>query len=346
VKEAVAPQAPAAAVESASPATQKLASEGLSPVATPSASAASVAEAPKLARASESDVRPALAPEAPKPIVEEPSPLATTAGAVLSTPPALADRPAGTQMAALDVAKLENEQSPAKPAPSDLITNIQSHLNRLGCYSGDLDGEWSPETKSALKLFQKYAPQTQLASASDPSGAALSPRNDRNSRALTSSGDSDPSPALLQRLASISDAICPPLMCDPADATCLPMSCPPGQIIGNDGICTAPVKKIERIARPQPSGGGAVQEPPARVRPKSPLPTVRLRPEPVKPPVQQARPPRPRAPTYSGGGGGGGGGSRVGRGGGGGGYGGGGGGGGGGGFSSGDVAGAGAQSRF
>jgi uncharacterized membrane protein YgcG len=350
VKEAVAPQVPPAAIERASVASEKLAADGLGPVATPAANAASVTDAAKVARASDSDVRPALTSDQPKaPAAEEPAPLATTAGAVLSDAAPLSaqgDKPAQMKVAGLEVAKLDNEPSPAKPSNNELIGNIQAQLNRLGCYSGEVDGEWSPETKAALKLFHKYAPQTQLASASDTNSAALSPRNDKNSRALTSSGDSDPSPALLQRLASIGDAICPPMMCDPADATCVPMSCPIGQVIGNDGACMAPSKKIDRIARPKPSGADDVQEPVRAKKPKSPLPTVRLRPEPPRP-VQQARPPRPRAPTYAGGGGGGGGRSRFSAGGGGGGgYSGGGGGGGGGGFSSGDVAGAGAQSRF
>jgi hypothetical protein len=42
------------------------------------------------------------------------------------------------------------------PPPSsraDLARALQAELNRTGCYRGDLNGQWSPETREAMKAF-------------------------------------------------------------------------------------------------------------------------------------------------------------------------------------------------
>lgn len=45
---------------------------------------------------------------------------------------------------------------PSKPtgeAHRVLTRNIQRELKRVGCYAGDIDGEWSPATRTAMKSF-------------------------------------------------------------------------------------------------------------------------------------------------------------------------------------------------
>ncbi len=47
--------------------------------------------------------------------------------------------------------------SPARPtdtaARADLARDIQKELKRVGCYTGDVSGEWTPDTRRAMKAF-------------------------------------------------------------------------------------------------------------------------------------------------------------------------------------------------
>lgn len=109
----------------------------------------------------------APAPEAPQPAVTRAEPARSPVTTVANEPP----RPANAQ-----AAKTEIKQAPAPKAEivlrpieppkaaragtrgddetkMSLARDIQRELRRVGCYAGDVTGEWSPSTKQAMKTF-------------------------------------------------------------------------------------------------------------------------------------------------------------------------------------------------
>ncbi len=101
----------------------------------PSASVAASAPAPATMAATAPQARPTLAT----------SPAASPNGAqpVLVAPPQIITR--------------NTIAAPARPAGSEaranLARDIQSELKRVGCYDGEVSGEWSPATRRAMKTF-------------------------------------------------------------------------------------------------------------------------------------------------------------------------------------------------
>lgn len=69
------------------------------------------------------------------------------AAAAPSAAPASTAAPAGTNVASL---------TPAA-APADLSRSVQTELGRVGCFSGQADGNWSTSSQRSLSQFNRYA---------------------------------------------------------------------------------------------------------------------------------------------------------------------------------------------
>ena len=69
------------------------------------------------------------------------------AAAAPSAAPATTASPAGTNVASL---------TPAT-APADLNRSVQTELGRVGCFSGQVDGNWNTSAQRSLSQFNRYA---------------------------------------------------------------------------------------------------------------------------------------------------------------------------------------------
>ncbi len=94
------------------------------------------------------------------PILSPPSAPPTTklATANVAAAPALSEQGnAPSLMAPPQIITRNATASPARPADSearaDLARDIQRELKRVGCYDGELTGDWSPVTRRAMKTF-------------------------------------------------------------------------------------------------------------------------------------------------------------------------------------------------
>ena len=152
------------------------------------------------------------------------------------SPPAAADK---TNLASLS----------AGAPPADVTKSVQSELRRVGCLSGDADGNWSTMSQRSLSLFNRYANtklDTKLASID-----ALDTIKTRTSR------------------------VCP-LVCDHGyksqGETCVKIVCAKGSFLNDDNECEKrrekkPVAKRERLERPDrvaPQAAQGFQAPQAR----------------------------------------------------------------------------------
>ncbi len=71
-------------------------------------------------------------------------------------------KPKAEQQASLTPATEPAPATPAPPAPpqmdpADIARLLQAHLKRVGCNSGNVDGNWNSDSKHALELFNKNA---------------------------------------------------------------------------------------------------------------------------------------------------------------------------------------------
>lgn len=111
----------------------------------------------------------------------------------------------------------------------DLITLVQTELNRIGCPAGRPDGDWGRKSKAALKSYVQHG-QHQLASLA-------------------------PSRELLLRLRQEKTRICP-VICSPRETAvngqCAAKSCPDGQSLSSRGNCFIP--KARKAVRTCPRG--------------------------------------------------------------------------------------------
>jgi hypothetical protein len=64
-------------------------------------------------------------------------------------------RSAGTQVAALPKEDAKPDSKPSLAQGPELITQIQTQLQRLGCFRGTPDGVWGEKVKDALKRFSE-----------------------------------------------------------------------------------------------------------------------------------------------------------------------------------------------
>ncbi|WP_439371936.1 caspase family protein [Bradyrhizobium sp. DASA03120] len=69
------------------------------------------------------------------------------AAAAPGTAPATTASPAGTNVASLTRAT----------SPADLSRSVQTELGRVGCYSGQADGNWNTSSQRSLSQFNRYA---------------------------------------------------------------------------------------------------------------------------------------------------------------------------------------------
>ena len=119
---------------------------------------------------------------------------------------------------------------------SETVRKIQSELQRLGCYSGQVNGNWNTDAQSALALFNKH------------SGSRLDIK--------VASVES------LDVVRGKATRICP-LRCAhsyKADGdACIKITCPKGQYVGSDNICEKPKEKPRTASRPKPSGNNEGQ---------------------------------------------------------------------------------------
>lgn len=161
------------------------------------------------------------------------------AAAAPGAAPASTASPAGTNVAALT----------PSTTPADLNRSVQTELGRVGCFSGQADGNWSTSSQRSLSQFNRYA------------GTRLDVK--------VASTDA------LDTVKSKQSRVCP-LVCDhgfKADGnTCTKIVCGAGYVLNDDNECekqraaTKPTKPAtakrddsnERPARqPRQSGGAA-----------------------------------------------------------------------------------------
>ena len=91
--------------------------------------------------------RPSLTPAAPPAIPPFVPPEVVTETPAASAP----------VVAALPEPAAAPVEAPAAEAGTDLARNIQQELVRLGCQSGDPDGNWGKATRAAIGRFNRYA---------------------------------------------------------------------------------------------------------------------------------------------------------------------------------------------
>jgi len=119
------------------------------------------------------------------------------------------------------IATLTSPAEPSPPKPADvlsggaLIEAIKKELERVGCYSGRIDDNWtSAETKSSVRKFVKYA--------------------------NLSAAPGDPDIDFLNAIRGKSTRVCP-LQCNVREVEqngrCVAKSCPSGTTIDDEGSC-------------------------------------------------------------------------------------------------------------
>jgi uncharacterized caspase-like protein len=150
----------------------------------------------------------------------------------------------GEQQASLTPPGQPAPANPAPPAPSqmdpaDIARLLQAHLKRVGCNSGNVDGNWNSDSKHALELFNKSA-HTEL-------------------NVQLASLDA------LDAVRTRTDRVCP-LICAKGQRVdgdrCVAITCGSGSFLNSSGECE---KRREREAAPKPRE--ARQEAPQPRRP-------------------------------------------------------------------------------
>ena len=133
--------------------------------------------------------------------------------------------------------------SPPAMSQADISRLLQAHLKRVGCNTGQIDGDWGDSSQSALELFNKNA-KTEF----DTKIASLE---------------------ALDAVRGKLDRVCP-LICSRGERAagdhCVQIGCPSGHFLNSSGSCERrrePVQRQRTAARrfPQPSppsvsGGG------------------------------------------------------------------------------------------
>jgi uncharacterized caspase-like protein len=126
-----------------------------------------------------------------------------------------ADRPADQAVASLPPGQANTDAiKPESPAPQDISRLLQSELKRVGCKTGDVDGEWNASARRALASFNDNA-RTRL----DIKVASLD---------------------ALDMVKTKTGRVCP-LDCDRGyrangDA-CVKITCDAGYVLGSNGSC-------------------------------------------------------------------------------------------------------------
>lgn len=150
------------------------------------------------------------------------------------TAPASTASPAGTNVAALTPTAM----------PADLSRSVQTELGRVGCFSGQADGNWSTSSQRSLSQFNRYA------------GTKLDVK--------VASTDA------LDAVKSKQSRVCP-LVCDhgfKADGDkCTKIVCGEGYVLNNDNECEK--QRAARPAKPATAKRDDGDDRPARQRRQS-----------------------------------------------------------------------------
>jgi uncharacterized caspase-like protein len=122
----------------------------------------------------------------------------------------------------------------AGPAAADLPRLLQTELRRVGCKSGDIDGEWGASARRALSLFNENA-----GTKFDVKLASLD---------------------ALDAVRAKTGRVCP-LECErglrASGDQCVKITCDSDKVLGSDGTCRPrPERAPKPVARQRPSGGG------------------------------------------------------------------------------------------
>jgi uncharacterized caspase-like protein len=150
-----------------------------------------------------------------------------------------------------------NDPSPARQAAAlsgaALVSEIKKELARVGCYTGQVDGEWGTrDTRSALDRFVKHA--------------------------SLSTKPHEPAVDLLEVIRGRTDRVCP-LECGAReierDGKCVAKACPRGSGLASDGTCEKRSRPADRRKEPVKT---ASRHPAPTVSPE-PAPSVRDLPE-------------------------------------------------------------------
>jgi hypothetical protein len=128
-------------------------------------------QAPPMGNASD-DASAKTSPPPPTPVVAAapPAPAPTPVVAAPPAPPPIVAPPTPPPVQVVAATPPAASPVPAAPDNGELARALQRELKRVGCLSGEPDGVWGEQSRSALKKFVKHA---KLAVESDAPNAAV-----------------------------------------------------------------------------------------------------------------------------------------------------------------------------
>jgi len=134
------------------------------------------------------------------------------------------------------VASLAPDAKPDRPVPQDIPRLLQAELKRVGCKTGDIDGEWNAAARRALSSF--------------------------NDKAGTRFDVKLASIDALDAVRAKTGRVCP-LDCErgyrASGDNCVKITCDAGTVLGSDGSCQKRPERTPRVTqreRHAPSSGG------------------------------------------------------------------------------------------
>jgi uncharacterized caspase-like protein len=147
-----------------------------------------------------------------------------------------ADRSSGPAVAALTPPGQADAAKSDQPAPQDIAKLLQTELRRVGCKSGDIDGEWNASARRALSLFN------------DNAGTRLDVK--------VASIDA------LEAVKTRTGRVCP-LDCEPGTRAsgdrCVKITCDSDEVLGSNGTCRPKPERAPKVVTHQerraPAGG-------------------------------------------------------------------------------------------
>jgi uncharacterized caspase-like protein len=134
------------------------------------------------------------------------------------------------------VASLPPDAKPDRPVPQDIPRLLQAELKRVGCKTGDIDGEWNAAARRALSSFNDHA-GTRL----DVKLASID---------------------ALDTVRAKAGRVCP-LDCErgyrASGDNCVKITCEAGYVLGSNGSCQKRPERAPRVTQRErhvPSSGG------------------------------------------------------------------------------------------
>jgi uncharacterized caspase-like protein len=154
------------------------------------------------------------------------------------------------------LATLSQPESPASPSEPGLAKLVQTELNRVGCFTGSIDGEWGAGSQRSLSLFNRNA------------GTKFDIK--------TASTD------VLDAIKLKQERVCP-LICEHGFRTngdhCSRIVCAEGSFLNDDDVCEkrrgkTPTARHDRGDRPERDRGRALPEERAAPELSAPRPRI------------------------------------------------------------------------